>query len=186
MIRMRWLVIAALLVLAGGCAKARPQVHAEPAILQVPPAPPRVIVPPEPEPVPEQPLPEPEEATSRPPRRVPRLLDPKAAKTETAPPATAETPTAVPPVSPPAESLEPVLPTSAREVERSVRQQLQRAARDLNRVDYGALSTDGKAQYDMAKRFIQQAEQALGEKNLVFAGKLAEKAAGIASVLLGR
>ncbi len=37
----------------------------------------------------------------------------------------------------------------------------------------------------MAKRFIEQAGEALRDRNLVFAGKLAEKAAGIAAVLLG-
>ena len=102
-----------------------------------------------------------------------------------APPPSAEAP-AVPPVASPAESLEPVMSTSPGEVERRVRLQLQRASSDLNRVDYGALSQDGQGQYDMAKRFIEQADEALRDRNLVFAGKLAEKAAGIASVLLGR
>lgn len=176
--------LVVVLVSAGGCTKARPQVQPDATPLQVPPAPPRVIVPPEPEPVPLDPVPEPEAAASRPARRSAPRPDPKAAKPETAPP-TAEAPP-VPPVASPAESLEPVLPTSAGEVERSVRQQLQRASNDLNRVDYGALSSDGKGQYDMAKRFIEQADEALRDRNLVFARKLAEKAAGIASVLLGR
>ncbi len=177
--------LVAGLLLAGGCAKARPQVQPDATPLQVPAAPPRVIVPPEPEPVPLEPLPEPQEAASRPARRTAPRPDARAAKPETAPPPAAEAP-AVPPVAPPADSLEPVLPTSAGEVERHVRQQLQRASTDLNRVDYGALSSDGKGQYDMAKRFIEQAGEALRDRNLVFAGKLAEKAAGIASVLLGR
>lgn len=181
-----WIGIAvvALLLAAGGCAKARPQVQPDATPLQVPPAPPRVIVPPEPESVPLEPLPEPQEA-SRPARRTTPRTDPKAAKPEATPPPAAEAP-AMPPVTSPAESLEPVLPTSAGEVERRVRQQLLRASNDLNRVDYGALSQDGKGQYDMAKRFIEQAVEALRDRNLVFAGKLAEKAAGIASVLLGR
>jgi hypothetical protein len=173
------------LALAGGCAKARPQVQPDVTPLQVPAAPPRVIVPPEPEPVPLEPLPEPQEAASRPARRTTPRPDAKAAKPEASPPPAAEAP-AVPAVASASDSLEPVLPTSAGEVERRVRQQLQRASTDLNRVDYGALSNDGKGQYDMAKRFIEQADEAMRDRNLVFAGKLAEKAAGIASVLLGR
>jgi hypothetical protein len=179
-------VVAAMTVV-GGCAKAQPQVQPDATPLRVPAAPPRVIVPPEPEPIPLEPVPEPERPASRPARRntVPRP-DPKATAKPEAPPAATNEPATVPPVTPPAESLEPVLQTSTRDVERGVRQQLNRAASDLNRVDYGALSTDGKGQYDMAKRFIEQAEGALRERNLVFARKLAEKAAGIASVLLSR
>jgi len=175
--------LVALLAASGGCAKAKPQVQPDATPLQVPVAPPRVIVPPEPEPVPLEPIPEPEAAASRPARRTASRPDAKSAKPEAPPPAEAP---AVPPVAAPAESLEPVLPTSAAEVERHVKQQLQRASNDLNRVDYGALSQDGQGQYDMAKRFIEQAAEALRDRNLVFARKLAEKAAGIASVLLGR
>ncbi|MBP1634544.1 MAG: hypothetical protein H6Q10_1118 [Acidobacteria bacterium] len=183
MVPMRgWLVIAAVALLAGACGpKAKPQVQPETTPLQVPAAPPRVIVPPEPEPVPLEPPPEPEQTASRPARRSTPSQKP-AAKPDAPPPAVTEAPAA----APPAESLEPKLPTSAADVERRVRQQLQRASNDLNRVDYGALSADGKGQYDMAKRFIEQADVALRDRNLVFAGKLAEKAAGIASVLLGR
>ncbi len=172
------------LVLTAGCAKSRPQVQPDATPLLVPPAPPRVIVPPEPEPIPLEPLPEPSETTSRPARRSAPRPESRTAKPETPPPS-AEAP-AVPAVAAPAEALEPVMSTSPGEVERRVRLQLQRASGDLNRVDYGALSQDGQAQYDMAKRFIEQAGEALRDRNLVFAGKLAEKAAGIASVLLGR
>ncbi|HSK09405.1 MAG TPA: hypothetical protein VK911_07505 [Vicinamibacterales bacterium] len=183
----RWFTVTIALLVLGGCATRPPQVHTDVPALLVPPAPPRVIVPPEPDPVPEPPLPEPENVPVRPARRTAPRPDPKAApgaKSETPPAATEASP--LPPVTPPAESLEPVLPTSASQVERSVKQQLQRASGDLGRVDYGALSQDGKQQYDMAKRFIEQAGVALGERNLVFAGKLAEKAGGIASLLLGR
>jgi len=70
--------------------------------------------------------------------------------------------------------------------ERAVRDVLTRANRDLSRVDYGKLSTDGRAQYEQSKRFSQQAEQALKERNLVFAATLADKAATLAAELLGR
>ena len=61
---------------------------------------------------------------------------------------------------------------------------LSRASRDLSRVNYTSLNPDGKAQYDTARRFMQQAEEAMRARNLVFAGKLADKAATMASVLV--
>ncbi len=74
---------------------------------------------------------------------------------------------------------------SAVEAERGVRELLTRAARDLNRVDYGRLSGDGRVQYEQSKRFSQQAEQALKDRNFVFATTLADKAATLATELLG-
>ena len=70
--------------------------------------------------------------------------------------------------------------------ERSVREVLARAARDIVRVEYSRLSADGRAQYDQSKRFSAQAEQALKERNLIFAATLADKAATLAAELLGR
>ena len=61
-----------------------------------------------------------------------------------------------------------------------------RATRDLKSVDYGRLSTEGKAQYDQSKSFAQQAEQAVKEKNFVYAMTLADKAATLAAALAGR
>jgi hypothetical protein len=90
----------------------------------------------------------------------------------------------VPPV--PTATLQPALPAAPSEIERQIREQLSQAAKDLGRVNYGGLNADGKSQYDTAKRFIEQADQALKDKNLVFAKNLAEKAAGLAGVLLGR
>jgi hypothetical protein len=59
-----------------------------------------------------------------------------------------------------------------------------RAARDLSRVDYQKLSTEGRSQYDQSKRFSEQAEQALKVGNTVFAATLADKAAVVAAELL--
>ena len=67
-----------------------------------------------------------------------------------------------------------------------VRQQLGKAADDLQKVNYAALSNDLKAQYDTAKRFITLGEQALREQNLIFAATLADKAGAIATLLLRR
>jgi hypothetical protein len=71
-------------------------------------------------------------------------------------------------------------------VQRSIRVHLDGAVANLNRVDYPTLSTDGKANFDQARRFIAQAEQALRAKNLVFAQTVADKAATLAAQLAGR
>lgn len=129
-------------------------------------------------------------------------VDPSPADTAlTAPPTRATTKPATPRVEPAAKP-EPAMPApdppapqspsltlrpapgSASTTEASIRNLLGRATRDLGRVNYGALSIDGKAQFDTARRFIEQSEAALRSGNLVLAGKLADKAATMASVLV--
>ncbi|MGB7219644.1 MAG: hypothetical protein WBD07_12660, partial [Vicinamibacterales bacterium] len=68
-------------------------------------------------------------------------------------------------------------------VERKIRVTLTDASRSLGRIEYRALSVEGKAQYDIAKRFVEQAEEALVAKNLLFASQLADKAAALAALL---
>jgi uncharacterized protein (DUF885 family) len=63
---------------------------------------------------------------------------------------------------------------------------LQAAGADLNRIDYRRLSPDTQLQYDTAKGFIRQAEDALRSRNLMFAQTMAEKAATLANQLLGQ
>jgi len=175
------------LLAASGCAKA----HAASVTdggppLQVPEPPERVLLPVEeppvatstPAPAPETPAPTPAAppAAARP--APPRPQPPAAA----APPA--------PPPPPPAPTetreLRPGSPQTTAVTERSVRDLLTRAQRDLARVNYVKLTTDGRAQYDQSKRFSEQAEQALKERNLTFASTLAEKAATLAAELVGR
>jgi hypothetical protein len=74
------------------------------------------------------------------------------------------------------------------EVERNIRGLLLRANNDLGRVNYRALSADGRTQYDSAIRFIRQAEEALEPRtrNLIFARNLADKALALAIQLAGR
>jgi len=72
------------------------------------------------------------------------------------------------------------------EVERRVRILIAQATNDLNRVNYQALNVDARNQYDTAKRFATQAEEALRARNLVFASNLADKAAALAAQLPGR
>jgi hypothetical protein len=159
------------------CAKARAEVvTADGPPLQVPDPPGRVIVPieelvaaPPPPPPPEEP----------PPPAAPRT-----------PPRTAERPQpapAPPPAAAPApRDLRTTSNAPTAESERTVRETLARAARDISQVEYGRLSVDGRSQYDQSKRFSEQAEQALRERNLVFAATLADKAATLAAELLGR
>ena len=50
--------------------------------------------------------------------------------------------------------------------------------------DVVALNADGRAQVEAARRFLEQADEALKARNVVFAGKLADKAAIMAAVLV--
>ena len=93
---------------------------------------------------------------------------------------------AQPPVSEPPRELRASPSAADAAAERTVRDALARAARDLSRVDYSRLRPDGRAQYDQSKRFGQQAEEAVRTRNLVFAATLAEKAATLAAGLVGR
>jgi hypothetical protein len=60
------------------------------------------------------------------------------------------------------------------------------AIENLNRVDYNLLGAEGRANFDQARRFIAQAEDALRARNLVFAATVADKAATLAAQLAGR
>jgi len=176
------LVACTLLALSGSaCAKARAETVPDGPPLQVPEPPQRVLAPVEELEVPvaaPQPEAQPEAAAA--PRTPPRPV------TESRPqPATP--PAATPPPAPPAgpRDLRAASPTNATN-ERTVRDTLARATRDINRVNYSRLSAEGRAQYEQSKRFSVQAEQALKERNLIFAATLADKAATLAAELLGR
>jgi len=60
------------------------------------------------------------------------------------------------------------------------------ASRDLGRINARALNAEAKAQYDIAKRFTEQAGDALTARNFVFAQQLADKAANLAALLLSQ
>jgi hypothetical protein len=93
-----------------------------------------------------------------------------------------------PPVEPPpnAPALQLAPPGGIPQAEQNVQKQLRKADQDLKQVDYAALAREAQAQYDTAKRFMLLADQAVRDKNLVFAQTLADKAAAIAAVLLQR
>lgn len=168
----------------GACAKAQAKNAPEGPPLHVPDPPPRVIVAAE-EPLASAPaVPEAPPATApvtptpaRPPARRTTEAEPR----EPVPPPTVP----VPPPQPEQRALRSAPSAQDAAAERAVRDTMSRAARDLNRVDYGKLSVEGRAQYEQSKRFSQQAEEALKDRNFVFASTLADKAATLAAELLG-
>lgn len=178
--RLQPLAVVLTLALGGAGCAARAQVPApepELPVLAPPPAPPRIVaiyveaedvtpieVPPAPEPA----------TPSRPQQARP------AASTPPPGPVITEGPPAPPP--PPALTLTPV-PGSESKTEASIRTLLSQVARDLGRVNTSGLSADGRTQFEAARRFVQQSEDALKVRNLVYAGKLADKAAAMAAVL---
>lgn len=194
--RLKHLVHAAAVVAVAtiglvGCTKARATTEPEMPALATPPPPPRLIAPLE---VEAQPLPQ-TEPDETPTKQRPRLVRPARpdpgrpteTRTDTTGKADATEPThadEIPPEGSP--QLRTQQPGDDAAQERSIRDQLTHASTDLGRVDYGALGVDARSQYDTAKRFIQQAYEALRTSNLVFAGNLADKAATLAAVLVGR
>jgi hypothetical protein len=71
------------------------------------------------------------------------------------------------------------------EADKKIRALLLTASRNLGNVDYQKLSVAGREQYDNAKSFGEQAGEALAQRNYVFAETLADKAAKLATELLG-
>jgi hypothetical protein len=86
----------------------------------------------------------------------------------------------------PAPTLQTTPAVAEVEVVRGIQVTIDRASADLKRVNFGALSRDGRTQYDTAKRFIAQAEDALSKRNLVLARSLADKALAVAVQLAPR
>jgi hypothetical protein len=189
-IRLAALHLLLCAVLAAGCAKARAEAVPDGPPLAVPEPPARVFVPVD-DPLPTAavtPDPTPTTAPATPPRSAPRrpatanaTPDSEASRPAepSVPPPTAQ----VPPVQPPALRTQPAAADAT--AERTVRDTIARATRDINRVDYGRLSVAGREQYEQSKRFSLQAEQALKDRNLPYAVTLADKAATLAAELLG-
>jgi hypothetical protein len=181
-------VVCLLVATVGaGCAKVRVANVEVAAPLAVPPPPERVIPPPDiPLPaeasVPETPVPAIAPATPRPqpPRRAGGNVPDPGPPEPPAPAATGPTP------PDPSRELRAAPSAADAQAERMVRETLGRSTRDLGRVNVARLSADGRAQFEQARRFAQQAEQALGSRNFVFAATLADKAASLAADLVGR
>jgi outer membrane biosynthesis protein TonB len=186
-----WLLLLSALV--SGCAHAQAKSVPDGPPLDVPSAPPRIVEPieaqaPEPPPLPEEPArraPAPARPRPTPPREAAR---PEPARQEPAKPEVATTEPAKPSdeAARPPTTLQTTPAAAEGDVERGIRATLTRATNDLNRIDYRALNADARTQYDTAKRFVRQAEDAIRTKNLVFAKNLADKAAGLAAQLAAR
>jgi hypothetical protein len=69
------------------------------------------------------------------------------------------------------------------ELEHQARTLKESAEKALDGIDYKALGVEARAQYDTAKRFLKQADDALKAKNIVYAWQLADKANTIATLL---
>jgi hypothetical protein len=162
-----------LAVALSACAtKVQVSTEVEMPLLDPPPPPPRVVAtyPEELEPAP---LAVP---VSQEPARVPSRPVRTDLKPETAP---AEQ--TVPLAERPSLTLSPA-PGTEGQTEASIRALLTKASRDLSRANPATLSADGRAQFETARRFLQQAEDALKSRNFVYAGTLADKAATLAAV----
>jgi len=182
------LCICAFLV--SSCASAQAKGAAAGPPLDVPAPPSRVVEPivaevPQPLPLPEDPRPAPVRPV-RPAAAAPSAARPETPRTDAAAaePPKAEEPPKPPPTTP--TTLQTTTAAAEGEVERGIRATLTRATADLGRINYRALNAEAKAQYDTARRFIQQADEAIRQKNLVLAKNLADKAAGIAAQQAGR
>jgi hypothetical protein len=175
------LVVTTLAAGVAGCAKARANTVPVMPVLEPPAPPPRVVEDYVDEPLPTvepspvdtalaSPPPAPRTRTASP-RNEPPKLDPGREEVDR------------PASNPPTLTLKPA-PGVAAKTEASIRELLGRAQRDLQRVNYAALDADGRVQFDIARRFMEQAEEALKGGNLAYAGKLADKAATMGAVLV--
>ena len=77
-----------------------------------------------------------------------------------------------------------LLPGGGVEVEARAKERLDRAEKDLRRVNRASLSNDAREQYDSADRFIRMARDAVTSRNFPFALSCADKAATLAALLL--
>jgi hypothetical protein len=188
---LRVAALAALLVplAAAGCAKSHANAQPGGPALETPIAPARVLSSPiesEPTVTAASPI---EGPTPRATPEAPRAAAPRPER-PTPPPAAAasETPAANPAAPLPVDEPPRTLQTTANAgpMEQRIRGLLANASRDLSKIDYRALGVDAQAQYDIAKRFTEQADEALKMKNIVFAEQLADKAAALAAQLLKR
>jgi hypothetical protein len=177
--------------LVSGCVRAHARTEPEPPPLDAPAPPPRNVEARTLEAPPPVTLVEPGPTVLAPPPPAPSAQQrsdpakPEPPKVEPAAPVEAAKPVEDP-RSQPATTLQTTPAEREVQVEKGTRDMLARALSDLNRIDYSLLKAGARAQYDQARRFISQAEDALQKRNLVFASNLADKASKVAAQLAGR
>ena len=184
-------ILPFVLAAASACASAQAK-SADKPTLDVPPPPAHVVeLPAEPlEPVGEITSPDvtPPARSGRAPREPspkPETPKPQPAKPDAPPPPTdTPAPVAAPPAPAPQLKTPQTADTSA--AAGKVRTTIDRAKNTLSTVNYGPLSNERKKAYDDAKLFLQQAEDALKEGNIVFAQAVATKGETLARELAGR
>jgi hypothetical protein len=190
-------IIPALGLLASGCASVSANAPERPALV-VPPAPPRIIEPVSelpPEPVADLPAPAgvpPPVTPTRTGRGSSRENAPKPeakpAEVKPGDPKPVDQPPPLepaPPAAPPAQLRTPQTADTSGAA-KTVRTTIDTARGVLNSVNFAPLSNERKKAYNDAKLFLQQAEDALKEGNLVFADSMAKKAETLAKELAGR
>jgi predicted component of type VI protein secretion system len=183
MSRLACAVVVAVALAASACISAQAKGDPGGPALTPPEPPPHTIVPVE--------IAEPSAAPPAPAAPAPVIVRPMsrppAMKHEKPADKTGEKPEAAPAPPQPAATVPALLTTAnAAEAEKTIRARMAEASRDLDRTDYRLLSAERRAQYGTAKRFLQQADEALKVKNLVFAEQLADKAATLAAALVQR
>jgi outer membrane biosynthesis protein TonB len=183
--------MAALSLFAAGCTRAQAKVVPELPPLDVPAPPPRhveaaEVEPPPPPPPPEDPAPPPPTRPRPAPAVQQQRPEPKPEPPRVEVPAPTELKPAEESRTTPPGTLQTQPVGREAQLEKKINDMLSRAGTNLNRVDYGGLNADARTQYDQAKRFISQAQEALHAKNLVFAENLADKANTLAAQLSGR
>jgi hypothetical protein len=178
------LLVAFAAVSVTGCASKAVQAVEDHPALTVPPVPPRAI---EPAPLPETPPvepvvepPPPPTTTAKPTRSRPATEKPAPQPVEPPPDTTAAAAPANPPPVPP---LRTATTPSGPEAQRQVRDILERAATILAKVDYQKLSDDRRANYNSAKNYMQQADEALKKDDVTLARSFADRAENIAKQL---
>jgi outer membrane biosynthesis protein TonB len=181
------MVVTALCGVAAGCASGRAQTVEDRPTLVVPPVPPRSIEPPRPaEPPAIEPVPEIPPATTPPAKPKPpanrNTTEPKPVPQPTQEPIP-DSGTGVTPNPPPVQPLRTPTTPSGPDATRQIREILQRAEAMLAKVDYQRLSEDRRANYNTAKNWMAQADEALKKEDLTLARSFAERAENIAKQL---
>ena len=184
----RALCVLSCALLATGCGKKHVQTVADGPPLAMPPPPARVFAPIEDEePLASSTAVNPDASPTKPPSAPPpprpaskgRQGEERAEQT----PAPAPAPT--PAIEAPRELRAASSPADA-EAEKKIGEMLKRASSTLGNVYYQGLSTQRRELYDLAKAFIADGDKALKERNYINAETLADKAAKLATDLLGR
>jgi outer membrane biosynthesis protein TonB len=188
---MKRLVLLLLTIGLSACASGRAQVIEDRPTLAVPPVPPRTIEaqppvePPAAEPIVEPVPPLPPAPKPRP-NRSASNSNTTEPKPDPKPEQTGEAANAAAPNSPPVAALRTPSTPSGPEATRQVKEALQRTNGILSKVDYQKLSTEKRENYDMAKAWMQQADDAIKKDDLRLALSFAERAENIAKQLESR